>query len=303
MIPLLIPTDSKQPRRAVIFMSGSGANAERILQQWRASDRDSYRIEAIVTDRPETSRAQLLAAQFDVPMIGHDIRAFYRARGERRISIATEIGREIRAAWTDELRSLLQPAGIELGIFAGFVPLCNIAADFPCLNVHPGDLTVLRAGERYLVGLHTVPIERAILFGLNSLRSSVIQVEPYIAGGNNMDAGPLLGISPEVPIDLQGHSLDFLRATAAARPERRPIGGFRDTLEAIADANQQRLKHGGDLLVFPPVVRDFANGCFAHNPAGQLCYRVNSASDWQPVATIAYGDGTSAPISLSSTPH
>lgn len=284
-------------------MSGSGANAERILEKWQAGDNASYRIEAIVTDRPETSRARLLAEQFGVPMIGHDIRAFYRARGERRISIATERGREIRAAWTDELRALLAPIGIEFGIFAGFVPLCNIAADFPCLNVHPGDLTVLRDGERHLVGLHTVPIERAILCGLRSLRSSVILVEPYIAGGGNMDAGPLLGLSPEVPIDLQGQSLESLRAIAAARPGRRPIGGFRDALEAIADANQDRLKHGGDLLVFPPVVRDFADGRFALNSEGQLCYRANSAASWQAVTTVAYGAGIASPICLSSTPH
>lgn len=284
-------------------MSGSGANAERILQQWRDGDRVSYDIKAIVTDRPDTSRAHVLAGRFGVRMIGHDIRAFYRARGERRISIATEKGREIRSAWTDELRNLLAPIGIDFGIFAGFVPLCNIAADFPCLNVHPGDLTVLQDGERHLVGLHTIPIERAILCGLRNLRSSVILVEPYVAGGGNMDAGPLLGLSPEVPIDLQGHSLESLQAIAAVRPARRPIGGFQDALEAIADANQERLKYGGDLRVFPPVVRDFADGRFALDSAGQLCFRAESASAWHPVLTVAYGDGIAAPICLSSSPH
>jgi hypothetical protein len=277
-------------------MSGSGANAERILEQWRDGDDAVYCIEAIVTDRPKTSRSQVLADRFDVPLISHDIRAFYRERGERRISIATERGREVRSAWTDELRRLLAPIGIEFGIFAGFVPLCNIAADFPCLNVHPGDLTVLRKGERHLVGLHTVPIERAILCGLRNLRSSVILVEPYVSGGGNMDAGPLLGLSPEVPIDLLGHSLKSLQSIAADRPERRPVGGFRDTLEAIADANQDRLKHGGDLLVFPPVVRDFADGRFALDDGGQLCFRAQSARDWQPVATVAYGGGATIPI-------
>lgn len=276
-------------------MSGSGSNAERILQQWQAEDAGHYRIEAIVTDRPETSRAAELADTFDVPMIGHDIRAFYRSRGERRISIATEVGRELRSRWTDELRALLAPVGIEFGIFAGFVPLCNIAEDFPCLNVHPGDLTVLREGERYLVGLHTIPIERAILAGLDSLRSSVIQVEPYVAGGSNMDAGPLLGLSPAVPIDLQGYGLEELRSIADARPERRPIGGYKDALEGVAEANQDRLKHGGDLVVFPPVVRDFAAGRFALD-GDQLCFRADSATDFTPVHTVVYGARSPQPL-------
>jgi folate-dependent phosphoribosylglycinamide formyltransferase PurN len=296
MTPLLPPASNDQPRRAAIFMSGSGANAERILQQQQSEDAQSYRIEAIVTDRPESSRAGELASTFGVPMIGHDIRAFYRSRGERRISIATDIGRELRRQWTDELRALLVPIGIEFGIFAGFVPLCNIAEDFPCLNVHPGDLTVLRDGERYLVGLHTIPIERAILAGLDNLRSSVIQVEPYVAGGSNMDAGPLLGLSPRVPIDLQGHSLSDLRDIAEARPKQRPIGGYRDGLEQVAEANQDALKHGGDLLVFPPVVRDFADGRFALEEQGQLAYRADFATDFTPVTTVAYGDGPPMPI-------
>ena len=42
---------------------------------------------------------------------------------------------------------------VSLGILAGFVPLTNLTSDFPCLNVHPADLTVTAPdGRRLLAG-------------------------------------------------------------------------------------------------------------------------------------------------------
>ena len=125
------------------------------------------------------------------------------------------------------------------------MPLTNLTADFPCLNVHPGDLTVEDSGRRLLVGLHTIPIETAILRGFDHLRSSVIVAQTYTGAGGEMDSGPVLGVSPKVGIDLQGRSLDELRGIAARRPPQRPVGGFKDSLESIASHNQNLLKKGG----------------------------------------------------------
>lgn len=286
--PLL---DVKPGRRArmAIFLSGSGSNAERILERVRARAPDvSFEVAALVTDAPETSRARELGLLFELPVIENDIRVFYRQRGEKRVSIATPRGQEIRQEWTDNLREQLAPCEVDFAVFAGFVPLTNLTADFPCLNVHPGDLTHLKDGRRHLVGLHTVPVERAILEGLDELRSSVIMALPYTGNGDDMDNGPILGISPPVPIVLGEETLEDLARNMADRPDRRPKGGFADPLERLAEAHQDRLKEGGDWIVFPRVTFDFAAGRFGIDDAEQLYYRLGTK--WHPIKTVVYGD-------------
>ncbi len=285
--PLLKDISGRKPRLA-IFLSGSGSNAEEILKRIQENKAAAPCIPAaLVTDAPLKSRARELAELYDVPVIENDIRNFYREHGETRVSIGTERGQAIRRAWTDELRVQLQCFKIDFAVFAGFVPLTNLTAHYPCLNVHPGDLTYTKNGRRYLVGLHTIPIERAILEGLEYLRSSVIQALPYTGKGDDMDSGPILGISPEVPVALNNFSLQELREIAAARPERRPVGGYKDKLEEIAVQNQERLKEQGDWIVLPPVVFDFARGKFAVDDEGQLNYLIGEK--WHAIQTVIYG--------------
>ncbi|MCK5801397.1 MAG: hypothetical protein KAI66_01130, partial [Lentisphaeria bacterium] len=120
----LLPTDALGNARFAIFMSGSGSNAEKILIQIREQSSDpGFRAVALVTDAPETSRTRELGQQYGLPVVECDIRAFYKARGEARVSIATETGGRIRAEWTNELRTLLAPLDIHFAVFAGFVPL------------------------------------------------------------------------------------------------------------------------------------------------------------------------------------
>jgi len=103
-----------------------------------------------------------------------------------------------------------------------------------------------------------------------------------------MDSGPILGVSAPVPIDFQGRTRAELQACAARRPERRPPGGWRDDLEAVAGHNQERLKEGGDWTVLPPAVDDFAAGRFGTDVLGFLHYRAAVAATWVPVATVEY---------------
>ncbi len=259
---------------AAIFLSGSGTNAENLLNTLDDFNREWNPV-AIVTDAPETSRAAELAEKFNVKLISLDIRKFYNERGEKRISILTKKGQEIREEWTNELRSLLKPLNVDFGILAGFVPLSNITDDFPCLNVHPGDLTVLKNNKRLLVGLHTIPIEIAILAGLTEMRSSVIIAQTYTGKGGEMDSGPILGISQAVQVDLKNSSLEELQEIAKQRPEKRPIGGFKDLLEEIASHNQELLKVDGDWVVFPQTVAEFAKGNYSEKDE-KLYYNNNA---------------------------
>lgn len=271
---------------AAIFLSGSGSNAEKILAARAAAGKNApFTVNVLVTDRPESSRAEEIGQAYDIPVVALDIRAFYRERGQTRVSIATAEGRAVREAWTDELRGALQDYAVDFGILAGFVPLTNITGDFPCLNVHPGDLTYEKEGRRYLVGLHTVPVERAIIEQLPAMRSSVILAVPYTGCGDDMDSGPILGVSAPVKIDLCGESWESLEAVMAERPPKRPAGGFKDRLEEVAKVNLERLKTGGDWEVFPKVVFDFARGLFGRE-GDDLFFRMGNK--WMPIETIVY---------------
>jgi len=289
---------SGRPPRAAIFLSGSGSNAVKLLEALKGPDAGTWTAAALVTDRPLKSNARRIASEFSIPLVEHDIAEFYKARGESRAGIGTEAGRKIREDWTNELRAKIKPFKIDFGILAGFVPLSNIVGDFPCLNVHPGDLTVERNGARLLVGLHTIPIERAILEGFHDLRSSVIVAQPYTGAGSEMDSGPVLGISAPVEVDYLGVSPSHLRMLAEYRPKQRPSGGYKDDLAAIAAHNQNRLKEAGDWTVLPPVVRAFAEGRYSLNEAdGKLLWK-DSHGNLRPVKTVEFG-----PEGLSLVPR
>ncbi len=293
MTPFL-NTGSSKPRAAV-FLSGGGSNAEVILAGLAAAPAPSFEAAVLVTDAPEESRARELAKTFGIALVELDIRAFYRERGETSIRLAAPRAREIREEWTNALRSLIAPFKIDFGILAGFVPLTNLTGDFPCLNVHPGDLTVTgENGERLLAGLHLLPVERAITMGHAALRSSVILAQSYTGNGSKeMDSGPVLGISPAVPVQLGNHSA----AELAAIRDRRP-GGKRpaepDELERIARLNIETLKIDGDHVVFPQTVDAFAAGRYGHRE-GVLHYRADDGRII-PVSTVEYGRDGAHPI-------
>lgn len=261
---------------AAIFLSGGGSNAEALL----AAAPKSWRPTVLVSDYPQASRARALSEQFGIPLIEADIRAFYAAHGLESIALSTARGREVRDLWTDSMRRKLAPFDIGFGILAGFVSLTNITSDFPCLNIHPGDLTYEIDGRRELVGLHTVPVEKAILQGLPFLRSSVIVAMPFQSEAD-IDSGPILGISEPVPVELGSRTLNELRAIAAARPPKKPRGGWQDPLESLAREHQERLKIDGDLVIYPRVVEDFAAGRFRLREK-RLYY------DSHPVRTVEY---------------
>jgi folate-dependent phosphoribosylglycinamide formyltransferase PurN len=279
--------EEKESEQSIaIFMSGSGTNAEKVLEYVSKLNKKAWSPSVIVTDAPQKSKASKIAQKYNIPLVEHDIKQFYRERGEKRVSLLTKIGCKIRHEWTDELRTMLLPFHVDFGILAGFIPLTNITADFPCLNVHPGDLTLERKGKRLLVGLHTLPIETAILHETNELRSSVIIAQPYTKKGGEMDTGPILGISSPVKIDFMGFSICDLKAAANKRPSQRPVGGYRDILENIAKHNQERLKQQGDWIVFPRVVNDFALNKFAIDEEKTLYYKQNNT--WIAINTVVY---------------
>ncbi len=293
------PAEEKHAvRSAAVFMSGVGSNAEVLLRLAASRPSEFYKIALIVTDAPRTSRAAELARQYNVPLAALDIREFYRSCGLDTISLATEAGRETREKWTERLRELIAPCNIDFGIMAGFVPLSNITSDFPCLNVHPADLTIRNAdGSPELAGLHILPVEKALCNGYQELRSSVIIAQPFTGNAQSeIDSGPVLGISTPVRPELEGHSAAELCAVRDARPGgKRPKEG--DLLSRLACCNIEKLKVCGDHVVFPQVIEAFAAGCYREH-GGRLFFRRNRGEEYAEVKTVEFGTDTVRPVKL-----
>lgn len=255
---------NSSPLSAAVFLSGSGTNAEKILARNAANPHALWRPSVIVTERPGCDAAKRFAETYNVPLVIHDLVAFYKAHGLEKTGCATEEGRAVRKRWTDALRELLKPYPIDFAIFAGFVPLTDIVEDFPCLNIHPGDLTVLdENGQRLLVGLHVIPVEMALMKHLPYLRSSVIVLESFRSTG--VDGGALLGVSAPVPIDWTDDMRQTVDAAAASRIGKKRAEYKNDALGQIAADYLEKLKVNGDWVVFPQVVDDFAAGRFAYD--------------------------------------
>ena len=254
-----------------IFMSGVGTNAEKLLEFIHNNKITSFKTACLVTDRPKTSAAKRIAAKYGITPVEHDIVDFYKANGLDSLSIATEKGMAVREKWTQALREKLAPFNITFGVFAGFVPLTNIADDFPCLNVHPGDLTLENEkGQRILAGLHLLPLEKAIILGHKSVRSSVIVVQTVTKGGKEVDTGPVLGVSEPMMLNITDDEREYLTRIHDARKGKKRSEYRGDALEIKAEEYQNSLKEHGDWIVLPRVVKDFAEGAFAISGDGKL---------------------------------
>ena len=292
MAPIFFQTFPEKPS-AAIFLSGTGTNAAKLLEGWRSGEYCGWIPRVLVTDKPETSRARSLAAEYGLPLVEHDIAKFYRERGLEKIALTSERALEVREEWTGAMIRLLAPYQVQFGILAGFVPLSNITCVLPCLNVHPGDLTLEEDGRRYLAGLQRLPVETALLRGHTHLRSSVIIAQAFTGGAKEMDSGPVLGVSAPVAVDLAGVTLDELKACQAARQGKKPAEYRGDLLMQAAERNLENLKELGDWVVFPRAVDDFARNKFALAPDGALLY------EGVPVKTVEYSESAAPrPIPL-----
>ena len=245
-----------------IFMSGSGSNAEALIEFERRAEAPAYHVKVLVTDAPESSRTREIAGKYGLPVVEHDIKEFYRQHGEETTKLDTPRRCELRELWSDELYRKVAPFSPAFGCFAGFVPLSNIASCIPCLNVHPGDLTREDSeGRRLYAGLHVLPVEKAILNGDEWLRSSVILVQPYTgSGAKEMDGGPVLGVSKTLAVDKGSYCLEEL---AAFKAKRIPGQKCCDPLREMALEHIEKLKVAGDHVVFPRAASDFASGLFS----------------------------------------
>ena len=260
--------------KIAIFLSGNGTNAEKILEFWfKDKENCSFEPSLLICDRQ--CNAKKLSQQYNITLIEHNIFDFYQQHKLDSISLITDAGQTVRHLWTEELIKKLQPYEISFGVFAGFIPLSNITDVFPCLNIHPGDLSYQKDNKRKLIGLHKKPIYATILEKLPYMSSSVIVADKFQDKGQGMDEGVILGISPKVPID-------YLKE----KPEFYQNKSYKE-LHNFLEHNLNKLKENGDWVVFPRVVDEFAQQKFMLNDKKELFYKL-SHSNFIPIEYIIY---------------
>ncbi len=276
-------------KKTIIMLSGTGSNAEALLEYSCRPD-CGFEVSALFTDRPDRCRALEIGKKFNKEVLQLDIFEYYKNHGEKGIGLINERRNQLRDQWTLEVEKVIDNAGYrpDFLLLAGFEPLSNITKDFVTLNVHPGDLTVERNGKRFLNGLALKPIELAILEEFPHLKSSVIIAQPYTGKDEDVDSGPLLGISKPMKIDFMGYTLDELRTADASRPAKRPKG-YTDILHEVAEHNQNLLKKCGDHVIFPQAADDFAKGLFDIRN-GRIFYCGNA------VKTVEYSPDSKIPV-------
>ncbi len=271
------------PATVIICLSGTGSNAK-VLLEHASGAQSKFKVAALFTDAPQTGAAFLLGEKFNVPVETLDIEKFYAENGETSIRLNSPRRWELRRLWSEKVWQLLAGYNADFAVFAGFVPLNSLPEKLPCLNVHPGDLTVENDHVRRYAGLHFKPVERALLDGNPVLRSSVILVQALQQDDScEIDGGPILGISAPVPVDWQGNAVSELNEIFSNRGK----APYDDKLRQLAKLNIETLKYRGDHVVLPRVADAFASGRYALSADGKLNF-LDPAGKWQRVKTVEF---------------
>lgn len=157
---------------AAILMSGQGSNAEAILSNYRL--KNLYDIRAISTDS-EQSNAKKIADS-------HNLKTILRPT-ERFLTLSE------RKAYFKGLAAELRDLDVQALFYAGFMRIvtADFCEEFPGVNVHPADLTVLGPdGLPKYRGMQALPTMRR---EMGFVRSTVHVVD------NKVDAGTPLALT------------------------------------------------------------------------------------------------------------
>ncbi len=179
--------DSPSPLRVVVFFSGSASGA-RYLADHDPNYGGKYELVGAVTDDPDAPGVSLLAER-DIPVVTHDIQAFYADRSADTSDLA------IREEYDADTVDKIDRFNPDLILLSGYMWILTdpVIETYPTINVHPADLTITdEDGDRVYVGFD--PVHDAIIAGQPETRSSVHLVTAGV------DAGPLLVLSRPLPV-------------------------------------------------------------------------------------------------------
>jgi folate-dependent phosphoribosylglycinamide formyltransferase PurN len=250
LTPLFDPDAAGRPLRVAAFLSGSGSNVTKIIQRQLELEQEQgqapFEVVFLFSDVTDGScRGERIAHQYDKPYFARDIRRWHESRGLKR-TVATPEGWAARIEFDHTARTLVAAFEIDVNVLAGYMSVITLPR---CVNVHPADLGLKNPdGTRRFVGDDAV--RDAIAAGQTELRASTLWTD------EGVDSGPLLMISPALPVDLPA-TLEELRADPAG-------------LRRVADEHQERLKEIGDWVIFPKTLEHLAAGRYALDEDGVI---------------------------------
>lgn len=250
LAPIFNPEKKGRPMRVAVFMSGTGTNAEKLLEHERQlkekEGSSPYHVIFIFSDRADgSSRGERIAYQAGIPYFSYDIRRFHQLIGVKR-TVLTEEGLIVRREYDRVAEVLIKAFSIDVVALCGYMSYTTISR---CVNVHPADLSIRdEYGKRRFVGDDAV--RDAILAGERYLRASTIWTD------EGVDTGPLLMVSEPVEVRLPG-----------------PISELKKDEEAfrrVVEENQERLKEKGDWKILPATIEMIARGRFQMDKEGRV---------------------------------
>ena len=197
--------------RVAILMSGTGSNARKILEQRCLYP--NLNVVAIGTDRPGFHSAHIARA-FGLQWI------LVEQWGQIPFD---------REEFFKNLTYRLRALHVDFLIYAGFMKVSpkDFLNEFPGLNMHPADLTIVtQKGRPKYTGISAVSY--AINAGESYIASTVHVVEETV------DSGLIIAVSKHVPLVFQG----------------------------LCDAHelQEKLKHAGEHTLYPQVLALLSRG-------------------------------------------
>jgi phosphoribosylglycinamide formyltransferase 1 len=247
LVPIHNPVNG--PMKTVALMSGSGTNVRKIIEHGlylaKQEGEPLYEISVIFSDSWD-SQANTIGNDYNIPVISQDLVSWMKKNNVKRHEL------DKREEFDRQTIEMLKPFGAKIAIYGGYMALASPALinAFTGINVHPADLSVaLEDGKRKWTGAHAV--RDAIFAGEKTIRSSTHLVILEV------DSGQLLMLSPPLTVEIpQGSDL--------SDPE---------VLEKVSDMNQEKLKEGGDWVIFPRTIEDIARGCYLTDPNGDIFYK------------------------------
>lgn len=253
MEPRLIFDPKKGKMRVACFASGSGTNADKIIQYSKDAN---YQVVLLFTDVRDSrvkkngdkmSKVKDLAKKHGISYEYEDIRDFYKSKGHKnRRDIS------IRPEFDERVIKKIEQYNIDLICNAGYMSIMTPPIleryNGQIINVHPADLSLKDGDERKYVGIHVV--DEAILAGEKEVRSTTHIVREKV------DQGEILVISGSVKIVL---------------PEDVSIQDLQEDkklLKSVVSEHQDKLKMNGDWVIYPLTVQMISEGRFGLDGKG-----------------------------------
>lgn len=189
--------------RVIGYASGSGNTLWKAYELQREMEAKTgsapFEIVGVFSSMAD-SKAEKTARELGIPCAALDIRKFYQEKGEPLKN------REVRAQYDQAALDLIRPMGGDCILLAGYVWATTdcLLDEYLMINVHPADLSIQNSkGARAYAGGNGVG--DALKAGESNLCSS-----SHLAT-KQIDGGPILVISPRVPVDYNLHGDDESR--------------------------------------------------------------------------------------------